>query len=673
MRACPPALACCLLIGASVAAAAPTLVQTIDLAAWPGIPATSLLQPPPTPLFPGLSLTSIAYDPVLNLIYVADSNSANVYHVDALTNTVLAAVNTQGLGTPPDQLYTVFTHRTVLVNPAVGRWAVTGPLGGGEFDRTTWLLGDNVPYGTMASGAGWDPVTNNIYQGGTKFYATQNLKYVYAGYPCAGTTNATAFNVMTSRVYVSCGFSDFNAGVYVFDGMALSQANANIPTPAIGSAVLGRPMSAALGLAVNPNTNRVYAVGLTAPGVLDVLDASTYQLITSIPGIPDQTGSVQITSYFNGQALPQPIAINTLTNTIFVLNTMSSTISIIDGNSNTITGTIAVPVPTDAVVQTNAETRIGNTIYDATLGLTRTLGGAAAMTVNEGANLLYVASVTGTVGVYALDPAPTAPAFSVNGTIADIAGVIQPGVTVTATGATGSATAVTDARGLFVLTGLTSDTYTIVPSEPGFSFAPQTIAVAGANVAGLKFTAFPPVVPASYTLSPVTLLGPGVVTTGTITLNQPAPASGQVVTLATSDPRAAKVPATVTVPAGQTTVSFAVQASGVSVTTPVTLTASSNGGTTSAVVTVAPGDSLKIVTATWSKASQTLTITATGSNAAATIQVQNANNGTIMGTLTNVGNGSFTYQQVIATGVPSAVNLISNLGGKTGKGIAIVP
>jgi hypothetical protein len=74
-----------------------------------------------------------------------------------------------------------------------------------------------------------------------------------------------------------------------------------------------------------------------------------------------------------------------------------------------------------------SEIKPGNTFYDATTGNRTTLGGAISIAVNETANLLYVASVNGTVGVFALDP-PTAPAaFSVNGVIRNPQGVPAAG------------------------------------------------------------------------------------------------------------------------------------------------------------------------------------------------------------------------------------------------------
>jgi DNA-binding beta-propeller fold protein YncE len=474
-------------------------------------------------------------------------------------------------------------------------------------------------------------------------------------------------------VYVSCG-----GNIIAYDGFTLSRASVKIPTAPLGSALLNGRIA---GLAANPNTNRIYVVGATSPNSLDVIDASTYQVLASIPGLPDQSTKALVAGYL-GLPLPRPVAINALTNTIFVVNSVTSTISVIDGNTNTLTGTISIPVPDGAVVSQPlppftqlSEIKPGNTFYDTSTGMLTTLGGAVAIAVNESANQLYVASVNGTVSVFALDPPAARPAFSVNGAIKDAQGLPVAGVTVKASGAAGNATAVTDVTGLFVLTGLPMGVYTVAPVSAAFAFAPASLSVSvnNTNLGGLAFQANPPIVPNSYTLSPWTLIGAGVTTTATVTLNQPAPAGGAVVTLSSSDPKPAKFPSTVTIPAGQSSVSFAVQGSGVSATTTVTLTAQYNGGTASTTLTVAPSDSLKITSATYSKSQQLLQVQATGTNSAATISVQNANNNAILGSMTNLGNGSFSYQLNLATGVPTSVNIISNLGGKTGQGITVIP
>jgi len=88
---------------------------------------------------------------------------------------------------------------------------------------------------------------------------------------------------------------------------------------------------------------------MTSPTSLDVLDASTYRVLASIPGLPDQSTDFLVAG-FNLLPLTRPVAVNTLTNTIFVVNSVTSTVSVFDGNTNTLTGALTIPIPDGAVV-----------------------------------------------------------------------------------------------------------------------------------------------------------------------------------------------------------------------------------------------------------------------------------------------------------------------------------
>ena len=669
-----------LLTASPAAYAQARLVQTIDLGTWAGVPVT-IVQPPLAQPAPGFSLTGIAFNPLGNTIYVSDYATTNVYAIDAATNTVTSAVYTNGLHSTadigPTQNLPGTAPKVVLTNPVTNRWIFMGQGGGAQFSGTT--LAESVAARAFQSGGAWDPATDNVYgTDGIEFFATNNLKFLFGGYPCGGASNAVAVNPMTSRVYVSCGNSQTGGGVVVYDGIALSKASAKIPTAPLASALLGAQPT---GLAVNPNTNRVYVTGMAGPTSLAVLDASTYQLLATIPGLPDQSMDYLIAG-FNALPLPRPVAVNTLTNTIFVVNPVTSTISVFDGKTNTWTGTITIPAPAGAVVSQPvqpgtqlSEIKPGNTFYNVSTGMATTLGGAIAISVNESANLLYAANVNGTVSVFALDPPAAPAAFSVNGVIRNSQGAPASGVTVNASGPGGSATAVTDAAGLFVLTGLPMGTYTVTPASASFAFAPssQSVSVNNQNIGGLAFQANPPIVPGSYTLSPWTLIGAGVTTTATVTLNEPAPAGGAVLTLSASDPKPARFPAAVTVPAGQSSVSFAVQGNGVSTATTVTLMAQYNGGSASTSLTVAPGDKPAITSATYSRSTHILTVTAADSNSQATLNVFLASNNQLLGTMVNQGGGNYMLQQPFPAGTPASVSVVSNLGGKTGQGVMVTP
>ena len=78
--------------------------------------------------------------------------------------------------------------------------------------------------------------------------------------------------------------------------------------------------------------------------------------------------------------------------------------------------------------------------------------------------------------------------FSISGTITPIAG--GSGATVTLSGAA-AATTTTDSSGNYSFGSLTNGTYTVTPTDTGYTFSPinQSVTVNGANQTGVNFTA----------------------------------------------------------------------------------------------------------------------------------------------------------------------------------------
>jgi hypothetical protein len=116
-----------------------------------------------------------------------------------------------------------------------------------------------------------------------------------------------------------------------------------------------------------------------------------------------------------------------------------------------------------------------------------------------------------------------------------------------------------------------------------------------------------------------------------------------------------------------------VQGNGVSSTTAVTLAAKYNGGTASASLTVAPGDKVTNTTATYSQSTHLLAVSATDSNPQATLNVFLASNNQLLGTMITQGDGSYTLQVQFLAGTPASINIVSNLGAKTGQGVKFTP
>ncbi|HEY7403678.1 MAG TPA: hypothetical protein VIB39_09165 [Candidatus Angelobacter sp.] len=165
---------------------------------------------------------------------------------------------------------------------------------------------------------------------------------------------------------------------------------------------------------------------------------------------------------------------------------------------------------------------------------------------------------------------------------------------------------------------------------------------------------------------------------GSLQLDQPVPA-GAVITLTSSNSKALKVPATVTVPAGSSIINFTAQANGVPSAASATVTASYAGafapaGTSAAssAIAVFPADVVHVTKATWSQSTHTLTIQATDTNPAAVLNVLSSANNQLIGNMSSLGNGSYSFQVALPAN-PVSVKLISNIGGNTGQGVAIIP
>jgi len=153
-----------------------------------------------------------------------------------------------------------------------------------------------------------------------------------------------------------------------------------------------------------------------------------------------------------------------------------------------------VPVPPGVILQ---EIKPGNTYFSSAappagyIGTLSSLGGAVSLAANEATNTLYVASVNGTVNVYSLATPAGSPVFGAYGKIKTPQGAAAAGITVSAAGPGGTATAITDAAGQFAPAGLPLGTYTITPVSPSFSFGPASVTVSliDRNVGGLAFQA----------------------------------------------------------------------------------------------------------------------------------------------------------------------------------------
>ena len=126
-----------------------------------------------------------------------------------------------------------------------------------------------------------------------------------------------------------------------------------------------------------------------------------------------------------------------------------------------------------------------------TFTFTGLANGAYTVTPSHAGFTFAPASVNATVNganITGVNFAGTVQTFSISGTISPTAG--GSGATVKLSGAA-SGTTTTNSAGAYTFSGLANGTYTVTPSNTGFTFAPVSAnaTINGANIVGLNFTA----------------------------------------------------------------------------------------------------------------------------------------------------------------------------------------
>ena len=118
----------------------------------------------------------------------------------------------------------------------------------------------------------------------------------------------------------------------------------------------------------------------------------------------------------------------------------------------------------------------------------------------------------------------TAQSYTISGTISGVGG---SGATVSLSGAS-TATVTADASGNYSFANLANGSYTVVPSQSGFTFSPasQSVTVNNSSMAGVNFSASAPTYSISGTVSGAGGSGATVSLTGTSTTTATADASG---------------------------------------------------------------------------------------------------------------------------------------------------
>jgi len=312
----------------------------------------------------GTGPNAVAVNPVTNKIYVANLSSGNVTVIDGATNSTI----TVGAGTSPN---------AVAVNPLANKIYVANAGGNvtvidGATNSTT-----TVGAGSSPDAVAVNPTTNQIYVANKSSNnvtvidgATNSTSSVSGG----NTPQAVAINPVTDKIYVTATFT----GVTVIDGATnLTETLTNPNGPGWA--------------AVNPVTDKIYVTN------------SVSNNVTVIDGATNSTTTVGAGSY------PEDVAVNPLTDKIFVANCGTNcggqgfgNVTVIDGATNstvTVTDqnadgpfTLAVNSLTNKIYVTNFYSNNVTVIDGATDSTTTVAVGNNPfdVAVNPATNKIYV-------------------------------------------------------------------------------------------------------------------------------------------------------------------------------------------------------------------------------------------------------------------------------------------
>ena len=293
---------------------------------------------------------AIAVNPVTNKVYGA--NDSVLVIIDGATDVITSKdmpfrSGTIAVNPLTDQIY-VAGSGNLPQNPQISAWVVDG--------ATQDVTPLSIPNGTNIMGV--NPATNRIYLAGTGSTDITVLDGA-SNRPVSiavGGFASSVVNPVTNRIY---GLNSRAHSVNVIDG-ATNSAVVEVALP-------DQPLAAAL----NPRTNKIY-----------VLLANN--TVTTIDGVANTTSTAPVGNVGGAAVVgPQSIAIDIVTNHIYVVNHDSQNVTVIDGATNA-TSTIGVGLSPSVVAVNNVTGRVYVANGDGTVTVIDGNGGALLATANSG-------------------------------------------------------------------------------------------------------------------------------------------------------------------------------------------------------------------------------------------------------------------------------------------------
>ncbi|MBV9176136.1 MAG: beta-propeller fold lactonase family protein [Nitrososphaeraceae archaeon] len=263
----------------------------------------------------------VAVNPFNDRVYVTNRGSNTISVIDGPTNTKLSNVV---VGNSPVG---------IGVNPS-SNWIYVANINSGTvsvIDGITNKVTDTIPVGKAPYGVAVNPITNKIYvtniESNTLSVIDGKTNRVYSTITVGKSPVGVSADTRRDVIYVTNHLSNT---VSVIDGRT-SKVSTIIT---VGK----RPV----GVSTNPVTNKVYVTNIQSSTV-SVIDGITNKVITTIivnPTLrrPQENGdpvlNMPILARF--PLIASLVAVNSVSNLIYVTNTGSDIVSIIDGNKDSV-------------------------------------------------------------------------------------------------------------------------------------------------------------------------------------------------------------------------------------------------------------------------------------------------------------------------------------------------
>ena len=290
----------------------------------------------------------VAINPFNSRIYVTNRGSNTVSVIDGSTNTKLDNITVQqspvGIAIDPaaDWIYvTNINSNTVSV------------IDGITNEITANITTNNTPYGIALN-----PITKRVYVTNTGSDTVSVIDEMTN--KIIGTINVgknpvgIAVNPATNTIFVT-NYS--SSTVSIIDGNK---------SEVIGTINVGKNP---VGIAVNPITNKVYATSIQSHTV-SVINPSKGKVIDTIAVNPSLSGSYRIHDPILSMPLiakfpliASLVAVNDVSNTVYVTNTGSDTVSVIDGSVDEVVDRVNFNInpPNSGDIQCNGQQIVQNT------------------------------------------------------------------------------------------------------------------------------------------------------------------------------------------------------------------------------------------------------------------------------------------------------------------------